>query len=104
MILKAGGIEPIIALLNGAKNKSIIKIGTWALSNCCRGKPLPDFEHVYKAVPVLCQVLIKETQYEIITDAAWAMSYLSDGGNECIKMILDTGLVNGLLRFLKLDT
>ena len=57
-----------------------------------------------KAIPILCHVLKTVTVPEIITDAAWAMSYMSDGGNDVIKMILKTGLVNGLLRFLTIET
>ena len=47
LILKAGGIPPLIKILANPDLKlASIKVGTWALSNCCRGKPLPEFKLV----------------------------------------------------------
>lgn len=43
MILKANGLDPLIKIITTTNNKNTIKHGTWALSNLCRGRPLPDF-------------------------------------------------------------
>jgi importin subunit alpha-6/7 len=80
MILKAGGINPLIQIIYNSDNKSTIKHGTWALSNLCRGKPLPEYELVKDALPVLAKVLLTQDDPEVITDATWALSYLS--GNQ----------------------
>jgi importin subunit alpha-1 len=53
MILKCGGLDPLLHIISTSNNKSTIKHGTWALSNLCRGRPLPKFELVKKAIPVL---------------------------------------------------
>ncbi len=66
-------------------DKNIIKHGTWAISNLCRGtlfnkwKPLPKFERFKTAIPVLIKMQAQETDDEILTDALWALSYLTDG-------------------------
>lgn len=77
MILKCGGINPLIQIIYTSENKSTIKHGTWALSNLCRGKPLPDYDLVKDALPVLAKVLLTQDDPEVITDATWALSYLS---------------------------
>lgn len=77
MILKAGGLDPMIKLLKNTTNRHTIKHGTWALSNLCRGRPFPKFDLVKNAIPPLAQVIKEEEDPEILTDAAWAMSYLS---------------------------
>jgi len=32
------------------------------------------------------------------------MSYLSDGDQKCIQTVIDTGIVKGVLKLLKLET
>ena len=79
MILKAGGLRPLIKIIENSSNKNTIRHGTWTLSNLCRGRPLPKFELVKEAIPTLAKVIINSTEAEVLTDAAWALSYLSDG-------------------------
>ena len=41
MILKCDGLKPLVNILLNTQDKKIIKHGSWALSNLCRGRPLP---------------------------------------------------------------
>lgn len=91
----------MIKILQTTDSKNTIKHGTWALSNLCRGKPLPEFEHVKDAIPILSSVVIKEDDPEVLTDATWALSYLSDGSDSRIQMVIDTGVVPKLVTLLK---
>jgi len=46
---------------------------------------------VKEAIPILASVVIKEDDPEVLSDAAWALSYLSDGSDSRIQSIIDTG-------------
>jgi importin subunit alpha-1 len=59
MILKNKGLPPLILLVQGATNRNTIKHGTWAISNLCRGRPLPDFNLVKEAIPIICKVIME---------------------------------------------
>ena len=41
MILKCNGLKPLVNILLNTQDKNIIKDGSWALSNLCRGLPPP---------------------------------------------------------------
>lgn len=84
LVLDQNGLVNLSELVINSMNKNIIKHGTWAISNLCRGKPLPEFERTKTAIPVLIKMQAQETDDEILTDALWALSYLTDGDEEVI--------------------
>lgn len=63
---------------------------TWTLSNLCRGKPAPNFETVQPALPLLARLLFSP-DIETVTDACWALSYISDGPDYRIQAVLNSG-------------
>jgi len=71
----------------------------WAISNLCRGKPAPPFETVQLAIPYLAR-LINSPDPLVVTDACWALSYLSDGDNDKIKVLLQHGICHAVVRLL----
>ena len=63
----------------------------WALSNLCRGKnPPPDFSKVSPALPILAHLLFFNDT-DVLADTCWALSYLSDGPNEKVQAVIDSG-------------
>ena len=97
-------------ILQTTENKDTIKIGTWAISHLCRGKPLPDFEQVKEAIPILARVVIKEEDQEVLKNAIWALRSLSsaDENDENdrnykikIQSVIDSGCVQRLVNLLK---
>ncbi len=50
-------------------------------------------------LPILAK-LLQETDEEILTDACWAVSYLSDGSNEKIQAVIEAGVVRRLVMLL----
>jgi importin subunit alpha-1 len=60
--------------------KYIVKTGTWALANLCRGKPLPLYEKNCLAIPVFMKIIVfyhKLKQNEILEDALWGLNYIT---------------------------
>jgi len=72
---------------------------TWTLSNLCRGKPQPRFEMVSPALQTLAR-LIYSTDEEVLTDACWALSYLSDGSNDKIQAVIEAGVCRRMVELL----
>jgi importin subunit alpha-1 len=82
-------------------NMSILNNVTWAVSNLCRGKPAPDMALVAPAIEPLTALLHKEVSVDVQVDAVWALSYLSDGPNDRIERVMQTGVTAKLVEFLK---
>ncbi|KAL1549545.1 Inositol monophosphatase 1 [Salvia divinorum] len=99
LVLGYGSLGPLLAQLNEHAKLSMIRNATWTLSNFCRGKPQPLFEQTSPALPVLRQ-LIDSTDDEVLTDACWALSYLSDGSNDKIQAVIDSGVCPRLVELL----
>ncbi|RKO95908.1 importin alpha subunit, partial [Caulochytrium protostelioides] len=51
------------------------------------------------ALPVLAKLLYAQDQ-EILTDACWAISYLSDGTNDKIQAVIESGMCRRLVELL----
>jgi importin subunit alpha-1 len=98
-VIGCGIVIPLINLLMQSQQLNMLRNATWTLSNLCRGKPMPDFSVLAPAIPVLAH-LINTSDIEIVTDACWALSYLSDGPNERIQLILDTNITGRLVELL----
>jgi hypothetical protein len=99
--LHAGMLIPLLKILSsGTARLSMMRNATWALSNLCRGKPAPKFSHVAPALSVLAK-LIHSSDQEVVVDALWALSYLSDGPDEQIQAVLNAGVANRVVEMLQ---
>ncbi|XP_051144916.1 importin subunit alpha-4-like [Andrographis paniculata] len=99
LVLGNGALIPLLAQLNDKSKLSMLRNATWTLSNFCRGKPPTPFEQVRSALPVLRQ-LIHLNDEEVLTDACWALSYLSDGTNDKIQAVIEAGVCQRLVELL----
>ncbi|KAG4990452.1 hypothetical protein JHK87_023909 [Glycine soja] len=99
LVLSHGALIPLLAQLNEHAKLSMLRNATWTLSNFCRGKPQPPFEQVRAALPAL-ERLVFSNDEEVLTDACWALSYLSDGTNDKIQAVIEAGVCPRLVQLL----
>lgn len=98
-VLDQNCLPLLLKILRSHHKRTLIRNAAWTLSNLCRGKPAPKFELVSKALPTLA-VLIYNEDEEILTDACWTLSYLSDGSNENINAVLKAGVAERVVDLL----
>ena len=68
---------------------------TWT----CVKNPPPDFTKVSPALPVLSRLLVHNNCY-VLADTCWALSYLSDGPNDKIQAVIDSGVCRRIVELL----
>lgn len=106
-VLELNALEAVIALFHREVSTvggvSLLRNLTWAISNFCRGKPQPNFQRVRSVLPILA-TLLSHDDVEILTDACWALSYLSDGENDRIQAVIDVGICPRLIELLSHQT
>lgn len=120
---------PLLRLLTKSTRLTMTRNAVWALSNLCRGKnPPPAFEkvaleapscvwgvfvevanvdlplmlrvfQVSPCLPVLSRLLFSSDP-DLLADACWALSYLSDGPNDKIQAVIDSGVCRRLVELL----
>merc|ERR1719207_279329 len=91
LVLQSGGLNPIMTVLRESEKTSMMRNATWTLSNLCRGKPPPPLEWVTPALTALAP-LVYSGDAEVLTDACWALSYLSDGPNDRVQAVIKAGV------------
>jgi importin subunit alpha-6/7 len=117
-VLSQGALKPLLTLIGDGRKLSMLRNATWTLSNFCRGKaPQPDWQQVvygpnimfpqqvtyspqiHPALPVLAK-LVYMLDDEVLIDACWAISYLSDGSNDKIQAVIEAGIPRRLVELL----
>jgi len=102
MVLGAGILEPLLQLCNQNSKITLLRNATWTLSNLCRGKPQVPFEAIRNTLPILSQLLYS-ADHDVLTDACWAFSYISDDSgpeNQKISAVIQSGAVPRLIHLL----
>lgn len=99
LCLRNAVMDSLLDVFRTSDKVSILRNATWCLSNLCRGKPQPQLADIEPALPVLAN-LLHSTDNEIVTDALWALSYVSDGPNERIERVIESGVCRRLTELL----
>uniref|UniRef100_A0A8B9KMS3 Importin subunit alpha-4-like n=1 Tax=Astyanax mexicanus TaxID=7994 RepID=A0A8B9KMS3_ASTMX len=99
-VISLGVVKPLLSFICPTVPLSFLRNVTWVIVNLCRNKdPPPPMETVQEILPAL-SVLIYHTDINILVDTVWAVSYLTDGGNEQIQMVIESGVVPFLVPLL----
>ncbi|XP_066456662.1 importin subunit alpha-3 isoform X2 [Eleutherodactylus coqui] len=99
-VISLGVVKPLLSFINPSIPITFLRNVTWVMVNLCRHKdPPPPMETIQEILPALC-VLIHHTDVNILVDTVWALSYLTDAGNEQIQMVIDSGIVTNLVPLL----
>ncbi|XP_055380753.1 importin subunit alpha-3 [Condylostylus longicornis] len=99
-VIKHGVVPPLLSFIKPDIPISFLRNVTWVIVNLCRNKePPPPAETIQEILPAL-NVLIHHTDTNILVDTVWAISYLTDGGNDQIQMVIDSGVVPKLIPLL----
>lgn len=100
-VLNLGVMRDTLNLLvDQGSRLSLIRIATWTMSNLCRGKPPPSFSLVRDAIGVAAQ-LIYSTDKEVLVDALWTLSFLSDGKDNKQRAVADQSVCPQLVSLLQ---
>jgi len=103
LVLANGATERVLKLVEATASMGQmgpLRNAVWALSNLMRGKPQPAVVHVAQAVPTLAKLLMIADD-EVIMDTCWALSYVTDGGDDRIDMACNAGVVPLLMNILR---
>jgi len=92
-VINSGIVGPILKLARSGIPVPFLRNVTWTISNLCRNKtPSPPIEVIRAVMPTLA-FLVQQEDTEVLADACWALSYLTDGSNEKIQEVIDGGAV-----------
>jgi len=99
-VIQLGVVQPLLTFINPEIPVSFLRNVTWVVVNLCRNKdPPPPVQTIREILPAL-SMLIHHSDTNILVDTVWALSYLTDGGNEQIQMVIDSGVVAKLVPLL----
>lgn len=99
-VIRHGVVQPLLTFIKPDIPISFLRNVTWVIVNLCRNKePPPPTQTIQELLPAL-NVLIHHNDVNILVDTVWALSYLTDGGNEQIQMVIDSDVVPKLIPLL----
>ncbi|XP_050414688.1 importin subunit alpha-4 [Patella vulgata] len=92
-VISLGAVKPLLNFINPTIPLTFLRNVAWVIVNLCRNKePPPPVGTIQEILPAL-STLIHHTDVNILVDTVWALSYLTDGGNDQIQLVIDSNVV-----------
>lgn len=98
--VQLGIVEPLLKFISPHIPIGFLRNVTWVIVNLCRAKDPPPSAEIVKTVLPALAILIHHSDQNVLVDTVWALSYLTDGGNEQIQMVIESGVVAALIPLL----
>ncbi|MBA0742535.1 hypothetical protein Gogos_015584, partial [Gossypium gossypioides] len=93
LVLGHGALLPLLAQLNQHAELYMLRNATWTLATFCK----PPFDQVKLVLPTLARLIHSNDDDQVLTNACWALSYLSDGTNDEIQIVIEAGVCGRLV-------
>ena len=98
-VIAAGAVTELVALSERELPLSTMRTLAWCASNCTRRKPQPALRDIEAFFPMLSRYILSDDA-EVLADVCWATAYISDGPNNRIQAVADSGLLERLVELL----
>lgn len=100
MIISYGFVPALLNLIRPDLDINFLRNITWVLVNIARNKePPPSLEIIKQILPSL-NFLIQLTDYAILSDTTWAISYITELGPAYAQLIIDSKLTERVIPLL----
>eukprot|EP00118_Oscarella_pearsei_P019710 m.210865 g.210865 ORF g.210865 m.210865 type:complete len:513 (+) comp39748_c3_seq5:65-1603(+) len=102
-VISHGVIRPLLSRITSEIPIEFMRNIAWVISNLCRySNPAPPFHAVCELLPVISQLILHE-DVAVKSDICWAVTYLTDSGNDQIQLVVHSGLVQHIIPLLETD-
>ncbi|MFH4980660.1 hypothetical protein AB6A40_007369 [Gnathostoma spinigerum] len=98
--IQLGIVDPLLKFISPGIPIGFLRNVTWVMVNLCRSKDPPPSPEIVQTLLSALALLIHHTDQNILVDTVWALSYLTDGGNDQIQMVIDSDVVKHLVPLL----
>ncbi|VVC25334.1 Hypothetical protein CINCED_3A004313 [Cinara cedri] len=99
-VISLNVVPRLLLFINPSIPVTFMRNVTWVIVNLCRNKDPPPSQQVIDEILPALHYLINNSDINILVDTVWAISYLTDGGNEQIQKVIDSNIVPNLIPLL----
>lgn len=90
--IELGIVDPLLKFVRPEVPLNFLRNVTWVMVNLCRSKDPPPSRQIVESLLPSLAMLIHHEDTSILVDTVWALSYLTDGGNEQIQLVIESGV------------